>query len=377
MCVTLLALALGIASQDTDAFQQTRVAMCQAVVREMHIEIHKHSLRKNGEDDIYETVPAICLAIVQNYTITATPAPHMTWVLSKRTVKLDDDDDPDPGALQHLMLLKGACEAFTDEFQQEMSELMYRAALQNDVEPIVAEFCTSSAVVNAPLPPPPPRKRKPKDPTGASHAKKARKKAIESHSDGGMPDMSDLLKKYDTDGSISTLLEMERENPQAMLEPEQLAQVQRGSVDIQCDVCSAAAKVGVVRARKARVLADETALASIVSLLCYGSPPDSMDEYPKYPGNPPLWGEMYTVTYEEGSTATASDRPVGDDSRRAAGAWRMRKLPKGAPTEEQGGGGKEHHELVMKHAMISRACKQVPLQPMVPSWTLMVHPHEP
>ena len=52
-----------------------RTPMCHAVIREMHIEIHKHKLRKNGEDDIYETVPAICLAILQNYTLSATPMP--------------------------------------------------------------------------------------------------------------------------------------------------------------------------------------------------------------------------------------------------------------------------------------------------------------
>jgi len=37
--------------------------MCRAVIREMHIEIHKHALRRNGEDDIYETVPVRGVAI--------------------------------------------------------------------------------------------------------------------------------------------------------------------------------------------------------------------------------------------------------------------------------------------------------------------------
>ena len=37
--------------------------------------------------------------------------------------------------------------------------------------------------------------------------------------------MEEMLKKYDTDGSISNLIEMERESPELMLEPEDLAQV--------------------------------------------------------------------------------------------------------------------------------------------------------
>ena len=60
------------------ALSDVRVSMCHAVIRELHIEIHKHSLRKNGEDDIYETVPAICLAIVQNYTLSVTARPQST-----------------------------------------------------------------------------------------------------------------------------------------------------------------------------------------------------------------------------------------------------------------------------------------------------------
>ena len=35
----------------------------------MHIEVLKHNLKKDGEDDVYETVPAICLGVVQNYTL--------------------------------------------------------------------------------------------------------------------------------------------------------------------------------------------------------------------------------------------------------------------------------------------------------------------
>ena len=60
-------------------------------------ELTPHALRKNGEDDIYETVPAICIAIVQNYTLEKRPKRYR---LTKRAVRLDDEADeggaPDP-----------------------------------------------------------------------------------------------------------------------------------------------------------------------------------------------------------------------------------------------------------------------------------------
>ena len=269
---------MGAARGSADAAaHDTRGAMCRAVIREMHIEIHKHSLRKNGEDDIYETVPAICLAIVQNYTLAATPPPHTTWTLAKRTTRLDDDENPDPSMLQNLMVLKRVCELFTEEFQQELSELMYRAALEPEVSAIEQEFCTSAAVATPPPPPPPPRKRRTATSDAKAKASKQKQKQKKKKDDseaadtGGMPDMDTLLKKYDTDGSISNMLEMERANPEAMLEADQLAQVQQGAADIRCEVCEAATKVALTRAKKRKLLADEERLSELVGLLCYGS----------------------------------------------------------------------------------------------------------
>ena len=103
--ISLLAAAAGSSgtADSSEALAAIRVPMCAAVIREMHGEIHKHGLRKDGEDDIYETVPAICLAIVQNYTLIRTPAPERGWVLRQRNTRLDDEMDPDPATFEHLV----------------------------------------------------------------------------------------------------------------------------------------------------------------------------------------------------------------------------------------------------------------------------------
>jgi hypothetical protein len=199
------------------ALRDTKVAMCRAVVTEMHIEIHKHKLRKNGEDDIYDTVPAICLAIVQNYTLDKAAAPNSPFELVKRATKLDDDDSPSPAAIVHLMTLKHVCEQFADEFQQELSELMYKKALDRDAEAIVEEFCASEAVTTSPPPPPPPPKKRAKDQQQhkSSSSKQKKERAGEKKASredlttaDGSPDMEALLRKYDTDGAISNLMEV-------------------------------------------------------------------------------------------------------------------------------------------------------------------------
>ena len=165
--ISLLAAAgISATAGSSEALGAIRVPMCAAVIREMHGEIHKHRLRKHGEDEIYETVPAICLAIVQNYTLSRTEG---GWTLRQRDTRIDDEIDPDPATFEHLvraarglppwptacpraresrpaarpapnvsagacervvhvaqMTLKQSCEAFTDALQQELSELMYR-----------------------------------------------------------------------------------------------------------------------------------------------------------------------------------------------------------------------------------------------------------
>lgn len=291
-CVSWAALS----RDEHEAISATRDAMCRGVVREMHTEIHKHSLKKNGEDDIYETVPAICLAIVQNYTLTKTAAPSSSWALLKRAKKLDDEEGgmPDPESFKHIMTLKKACEAFTDDFQQELSELMYKDTYRKEPDTIIDDFCLPLASLKKVKPPPPPKKRAP-----ASPSPPKRKKRSEPPATAGPPSMDELLKKYDTDGSISNLIELERENPEAMLEAEDLASVQAGSMEIRCDVCRALAKVALRRAKTAKVLRDEDGLSEIVADICVGthvSGDGYYQEQPKYPGNPPLWGEMYTVT---------------------------------------------------------------------------------
>jgi len=172
---------------------------------------------------------------------------------------------------------------------------------------------------------------------------KKKKEKNEGEPTQTMPSMEEMLKKYDTDGSISNLIEMERETPELMLDPDELKQVQTGAVEIRCDVCRAVSTIALRRAKKAKALRSEDALSDMVANLCVGTPATS-DEYPKYPGNPPLWGELYTV------------------SRDAEGRWQMRRLPKGSAKEEKGGGiagGDVYNRMVIKHSMISRACKQI------------------
>ena len=61
-------------------------------------------------------MPAICLAIVQNYVLARTPGPENGWLLHKRERMLDEEEAPSASEFEHLLTLKGCCEAFTEEY---------------------------------------------------------------------------------------------------------------------------------------------------------------------------------------------------------------------------------------------------------------------
>ena len=59
---------------------------------------------------------------------------------------------------------------------------------------------------------------------------------------------------------------------------------------------------------------------------------------------------------EETAGGSATDS-AKDASPFGGGTWSMRRRPKGTQLDEKG--GKDYTALVVKHAMISRSCKQV------------------
>ena len=113
------------------------------------------------------------------------------------------------------MTLKTLCFAFTDEFQQELSELMYKETMRHPgrdrrlllldrrrahaaAGAEAAEAAAADAAVGRAA-----------EKAGAAKAKADAASAMDSP-----PAMDELLRKYDTDGSISSLIEMERETPE-------------------------------------------------------------------------------------------------------------------------------------------------------------------
>ena len=145
---------------------------------------------------------------MQNYTLGKTAPPATSWTLKKRLTKLDDEDAPNPADFAHLMTLKKVCELFTDELQQELSELMYKESF-SDPAATQEAFCNGPAAASPPPPPSVRRRRaaeageatgggdksKAAGQKGKRDGKKGGKKGGKKASDDAPPSMEEMLKK--------------------------------------------------------------------------------------------------------------------------------------------------------------------------------------
>lgn len=118
-------------------------------IREMHGELIKHSMREDGEDNIYDTAGmAICLGVVQNYTFEHASA-KSPWKLIRKEQTDEDalyggfsgaDGADSAGMIEGLMLTKKACMDFAEELQLEISEVPFSC-------PCSTNFPTSTRVI--------------------------------------------------------------------------------------------------------------------------------------------------------------------------------------------------------------------------------------
>jgi hypothetical protein len=342
----------------------------------MFIEIRKHNLRKDGEDDIYETVPAICLGVVQNYTYT------------DGALEFRGPLDESPGApmpdISAMMLVKKACEKFTEKYVDEISGVVYKQVYSSEADATADSFCNAIKVDE---------EAEAKEKSQRSKSKPAKKKkTAKAQPKKEAPTeatFQKFLDAHDKDGSISALLSMEKDSPEKMLPDEDQASIKAGTPQVRCSVCKAA--VGQVlkraKAKKGRAMQDEGELADLVSDICVGQPscenvqarlldrgstsrvsdsncvPEGV--YPAIPGNPPAWAAYYRVLKsKEGrclySTIKNGIRQVtlffysrwklGKAKKNKAGKYP--KMGRRGMTEEQ------HTAEVIKNTMISQACKQ-------------------
>eukprot|EP00466_Bigelowiella_natans_P007576 jgi/Bigna1/131608/aug1.15_g6316 len=120
--------------------------LCEALVFELHTEIHRHNiLRKDGEEGILDSVEAVCLAVVQNYTLisisTETGDGYVERLKGQNSFG-EEEDQLSPEGYASAFRLKEMCMHYADSVAFDLSPAMYGYIQKGELaDEAVGRFC--------------------------------------------------------------------------------------------------------------------------------------------------------------------------------------------------------------------------------------------
>lgn len=337
--------------------------MCRVVIDELAVEVLKFDMRKRGEEDIYETVPAICLALVRSYT--AVPSSRAgprngppLLVLERR----DDDDESVGGAAADpasYLRVKVECEHFVDRWHPELSELLYKHVQTKTAAEMADEFCPRVVA-----PPEPAKKKRPAQ-SGAPDKRPAaeRKAAAAAERETLLKEEAEYehaIRAIDGDGSLRRLLQIEAHTPELMLDETETDKLATAVPAVACEVCNLLVAEALSRAGKlpkGLAGASEDALLEVTDTLCEGDKPFD----PDHPGNPPRWARLHEATQspaEPALRAAKKARKRGGAKQAAVAPWRVRALSP-AERKRRRKAQADYEAVVLSTAILVRACRLV------------------
>lgn len=298
-----------------------RCGVCRAVVKELLWEVHKHQIIGNeGEEAVLDSVKACCIPVLQNYTLKRkNNVKDVVLVLNKRG---PDGVKPDENAVDPVAarLLKEMCFDITEEHDMVLAEQMYARAMVTGVDAtaLAKALCgpeSSGGVGVCGASTKAARKAAKRAAKAAKRAAKAKaklqKKAAKRKRKQGKSkqeefgdQFADYFQKMNLDGSMTAMLQREREHPDSALPDAVRATIRhaRELPQVRCAVCGAAVAEFIEEARSRRALADEIALVEggDAARICFGAATSRAQEMEMMsgipaPDTPPKWASRFTL----------------------------------------------------------------------------------
>jgi hypothetical protein len=295
---------LGNHRSNSETFLFAKCGVCKALARELHLEVLRHDLNKDGEEGILDSTEAACLGVVQNYTIQG-EGRSVTVEHSPEKERLEAGFSTE--MVQAALFVKQVCETVSEEISMELSETIWHSIRgkfpPDDSAKTLCVDKTDMCSVGA----------------GAKYdsSKKARagrkRQKKEGHQSSGQvgkgdtakdteDSMREMFQKMDKDGSMSTLLMKEMQEPELMLPDEDKAEIKAAKDALKCPSCVALVYGTLKRARETpggRALRSEADLGQIVERVCDGPVDASSASGARMMGvPPPLWPPRWSDFYK-------------------------------------------------------------------------------
>lgn len=312
-----LGIEVRLTKKERSQLKHVECAMCEAVLTEMYEEVERHNMTEKGEDHVWETANAICLAVLQKYTLNLTSP-----TLSRKLPSGDDEhdsfvskqDETPETAVRAMLVLKMGCQHWVEDYGGDTPGYIFKSVRQKDKSANVAanNFCTES--VNL---------------CGAQ--KGFRKKRIEKSERKRRKERETAIKKQekleieraetdpistlpeDSKFGLQRMLEMARDDPLHYLDSAMKSRTQQARLDLRCEVCRVA--VGDVYEQVVQRPKNQQTEADILSIAersCEGGRDLSVPSYfgVEPPPLPPMWTDRVRP-YLNSKTGQYSLKPFG------------------------------------------------------------------
>ena len=190
------------------------------------------------EEQILDSTEAACLGVCKLYR---------SYQGKKAILKHSPEEERmangkfDESTIHNALLVKHVCEIVVEEVSMELSETVWRS-IQHDksINETANELCEQKTDICTKVDTNRARKKERK--LKKKQPKKAKKDSSppSSDNDGILPDltkpggMEDMFQKLDRDGTITNLLQQEKDNPEMMLPEEEQKLVRRARKELLC-----------------------------------------------------------------------------------------------------------------------------------------------
>ncbi|CAE8734181.1 unnamed protein product, partial [Polarella glacialis] len=129
-----------LTKQERSMLKKLECSLCKAVITEMHLEVEKHGMTQKGvgsEMKVIETSNAICLALLQKYSLKLPAAGASGKPLLEKKAGDEDDEmamaasqnsEGGPASFMRAMLvLKMGCQRWIEDFGGDTSGFVFKS----------------------------------------------------------------------------------------------------------------------------------------------------------------------------------------------------------------------------------------------------------
>ncbi|CAE8718700.1 unnamed protein product [Polarella glacialis] len=327
-----------LTKQERSMLKKLECSLCKAVITEMHLEVEKHGMTQKGvgsEMKVIETSNAICLALLQKYSLKLPAAGASGKPLLEKKAEDEDDEmamaasqnsEGGPASFMRAMLvLKMGCQRWIEDFGGDTSGFVFKSVQlgTQSASGAAQDYCVRSAGLCGSGKKERKQKEREQEKTREVKRSEMRRKEDTAAAKAKKDDPFSAMPE-DSKFGIQRMLEMARDDPLHYMEDDAKERVRKGQADLKCDVCRTVLDEAFQEvSKRPKSMRSEHDILGVVEGLCEGGQDLSVPSYfgVEPPPLPPVWTDRWQPKLDK-QMDKYHLRPLPKKAAKERRAWR-------------------------------------------------------